>query len=402
MEAVITKRRKSKSPSGDGHISQDARGYWNIRLTKGYDANGKQLFKYFTAKTKTKLLRKRDEYKEQQRKGLYVEDRQMTLSEWLDYWYENHVVDKVKIKTRCDYECSIRCHLKPKLGRMKLIDLKAMHVQHFYNELFKNGRVDGKGGLSAKSIRNIHVALHSALEQAVNNDLIIKNPLRGVTLPRQDKKEREALTTEEQKKLVAECFNHPWGTAIFLTLYTGMRLGEVLGLTWKDIDFEKNSISINKQVGRIKNFDPEAKKKTTLSLRNETKTSSSNRKIIVPPMIMEKLAEHKKAQDKHRKRLGKIYNDLNMVFCRENGKIADPKTFSSFFLDTLKKAGLEHKTFHALRHTFTTRAMEANARIEAVSKILGHSNTSITMDVYSHVSSDLQLETMQKIVDCFL
>jgi site-specific recombinase XerD len=84
-------------------------------------------------------------------------------------------------------------------GRKKLTELKAMHIQHFYNELFKNGRIDGKGGLSAKFIKNIHVALHSALEQAVNNDLIVKNPLNGVTLPKQIHKPIEILTQEEQK-----------------------------------------------------------------------------------------------------------------------------------------------------------------------------------------------------------
>ena len=181
-----------------------------------------------------------------------------------------------------------------------------------------------------------------------------------------------------------------------------MRSGEVLGLTWEDIDFEKNRISINKQTGRIKNFDPNIKSKTLLCLRKETKTSSSNRTISMPSTIMEKLANHKDVQDKHSKRLGKIYNNLDMVFCREDGNLVDPKTFRTFYLKTLAKAGIEHKTFHALRHTFTTRAMEANARIEAVSQILGHSNTSITMNVYSHVSQDLQQETMQKIVDSFL
>ena len=88
-----------------------------------------------------------------------------------------------------------------------------------------------------------------------------------------------------------------------------------------------------------------------------------------------------------------------MVFCREDGNIADPKTFSSFYLNTLDKAGIEHKTFHALRHTFATRAMEVNSHIKAVSQILGHANSSITLDVYSHVSQVLQLETMQKILD---
>lgn len=319
----------------------------------------------------------------------------------LDYWYENHVVDKVKIKTRCDYESSIRCHLKPKLGKIKLTEIKGMHVQEFYNELAKNGRVDGNGGLSAKSIRNIHIALHRAFEQAINNDLLVKNPLRGVTLPRQDKKPRDALTIDEQQRLVNNCPDHPWGVAILLTLYSGMRLGEVTGLTWKDINFDKNCISINKQVGRIKNFDPAAKQKTKLCLRNETKTSSSNRVICIAPAIMEKLKEHKLKQEKEIKKWGEAYSKLNMVFCREDGELVDPSTFRDFYLGVLDKAEIEHKTFHALRHTFATRAVEVNMHPRIAARILGHANIKTTLDIYSHVSDDLQQEAMQKIIDAF-
>lgn len=403
IKMKTARRRKRKSPNGDGHPWKDKRGYWNLRLTTGYDANGKQLFKYLTAKTQEELLFKRDKYKEQKRNGICVEFAKIMIGEWLDYWYNNYIVGKVEIKTRCDYESSMRCHIKPKLGKMKLADLKGFHIQQFYNELLENGSLRKKGkGLSPKTVRNIHIALHRALEQAVNNDLIMKNPAKGAELPKLDKNTRTALTEEEQKNLMEKCFDHPWGTAIFLTLFSGLRLGEVLGLTWSDVDFDNNCISINKQVGRIKNFDESIKSKTVLCSRNKTKTLSSNRKIVIASQVIEKLNKHKIAQNKHKKLWKEVYNDLDLVFCREDGNYIDQTTFRKFYIATLKKAEIEQKTFHELRHTFATRAVENNANVKAVASILGHANVTTTLNIYTHDSQKLQQETMQNLADKLL
>ncbi len=228
--------------------------------------------------------------------------------------------------------------------------------------------------------------MHKALEQAVKDDLIIKNPLKSVTLPRMQKKEIEVLTPEEQKRLNTVCFEHPWGMAVLLTLYTGMRMGEVLGLTWDNVDFENNKIKVVKQLGRLKDYGKDAKAKTKLFLRNETKTSSSNRTIYIAPVFIDKLKEHKLKQEVESKKWGKGYHNLNMVFCREDGQFIDPGTFRGVYLDTLETAGIGHKTFHALRHTFATRALESNTNIKVVSEILGHASIQITLDTYSHVS----------------
>ena len=267
--------------------------------------------------------------------------------------------------------------------------------------MLKDGRVDGKGGLNPKTIRNIHLTLHKALEQAVKDDLIIKNPLKSVSLPRMQKKEIEILTPEEQKRLNSVCFDHPWGMAVLLTLYSGMRMGELLGLTWDNVDFENNKLKVTKQLGRLKDYSKNPKAKTILSLRNETKTSSSNRTIYIASVVMKRLKEHKLKQDVESEKWGKAYKNSNLVFCREDGQLIDPATFRNFYLKTLKNANVEHKTFHALRHTFATRALEVNSNIKVVSEILGHASIQITLDTYSHVSEELQQETMQKIVDVF-
>ena len=396
-------RRKRKSPNGDGHSWKDKRGYWNLRLTIGYDADGKIRSKYFAAKSQAEVLKKRDEYKEQQKNGICSEFIGITLGEWLDCWYNSYIASKVGVKTRCDYESSIRCYIKPKIGRIKLTELKCFHIQQFYNDLLENGSLRKKGeGLSVKTVRNVHIALHRALEQAINNDLLIKNPARGVNLPKLSKNMRTALTEEEQKKLIEKCFDHPWGMVIFLALFSGMRHGEVLGLTWDDVDFKNNCISINKQVGRVQNFDPNIKSKTLLCSRNKTKTASSTRKIVIASQVMEKLQEYKINQNKRKKEWGEAYNDLNLVFSREDGNYIDQTTLRKFFIATLKKAGLKQITFHELRHTFATRAVENNANIKAVSAILGHANITTTLNIYTHNSKKLQQETMQDMANKLL
>lgn len=385
--------------NGEGCIRQKQNGYWEAIITIGYDSKGKQLSKYFTAKTRAEVATRMNDYIVEVRKGTYIEPSKQTLAEWLDYWYENHVVDKVKVKTRCDYESSIRCYIKPHLGGIKLTELKGMQVQKFYNYLLEKGSLRKKGGLSPKTVRNIHVALRMAMEQAVKDDFIAKNPLNAVTLPKQNKVPPKALTPEEQKNLEKQCSEHPWGMVILLTLYTGMRLGEVTGLTWDSIDFEKNLITINKQLGRIQNFEDDAEQKTSLCLRYETKTSSSNRIIAVSSVIMAKLKEYKETQDMHRVKFKAVYNDQNMVFCREDGNYIDPKTFNEFFHKMLTKAGIEIKGFHSLRHTFITRALELGIDPKITASIVGHSSIQMTLDTYSHVSKDLQHSTMQKITD---
>lgn len=387
--------------NGEGCIRKKKSGRWEALMSNGYDKTGKPKTKYLSAKTRQEVIRKVDDFKVAKHTGTYIEFNNLTVGGWLDTFYETYVVGKVKISTRVNDESIIKHHLKPYIGRIKLTELKGFQVQKFYNQMLIDGRVDGKGGLNPKTIRNIHLTLHKALEQAVKNDLLVKNPLKSVILPRQEKKQIQILTPEEQRSLNKVCFEHPWGMAVLLTLYSGMRMGELLGLTWDNIDFDNNKLKVTKQLGRLKDYSEGAKAKTKLFLRNETKTVRSTRQIYIAPVIMDKLKEYKLQQEVESKQWGKAYHNLNMVFCREDGQFIDPATFRDFYLRTLKQAGVGHKTFHALRHTFATRALESNANIKTVSEILGHASIQITLDTYSHVSEELQQDTMQKIADNF-
>lgn len=156
---------------------------------------------------------------------------------------------------------------------------------------------------------------------------------------------------------------------------------------------------MSRQVNRLKDYSPHAKSKTRLGIQEDTKTRSPNRSISLPEQLMELLTEHKKRQTAEKRKWGKAYKDLDMIFAREDGYYIDPTTFRDHYQRKLKKAGLEHHTIHALRHTFATRALEAAIPIKVVSQILGHASIQITMDTYSHVLPELQSASMNKIVE---
>lgn len=395
---------KGSRGNGEGNIRQKADGRWEARITIGYADDGKQKIKYLYGKTRLDCSEKLAQFINENQRGVYIEPSKCTVGQWLDEWYNSHVVNSVKPATRVSYELIIRQHLKPNLGHLKLKDLKSSTIQGVYNKMLKSGRTDGKGGLSEKSIRNIHLVLREALQVAFINDMIPKNPAADgrVTTPERPKdKSIRVFTTEEQKAIERACSAHRWGMIILLDLYTGMRQGEILALSWNDINFDKNTISINKQLSRLKNFDESIAAKTLLMVQPYTK-NSQDRIISVSPAIMSRLKEYQERERVNKNTWGEAYQDKALVFCREDGHYVEPKTFQDFFKRTLKTAGVVDGNVHALRHTFATRALEAKIPVKVVSQILGHSSVQITLDTYSHVLQELQEEAMQAITDKFL
>lgn len=395
---------KKSRGNGEGNIRKKANGRWEARVTVGRNDDGSQKMKYFSGKTRIEVSEKLAAFLNESKKGTYIEPNKYTVSNWLDEWYENHVINSVKQSTRVSYEMIIRQHLKPNFGQYKLSDLKSSTIQGVYNKLLKSGRTDGRGGLSQKTICNIHRVFRKALQVAFTNDLITKNVAADgrVTLPEiKNKKEIRVFTTQEQRQIEKACETERLGMAIVLDLYTGLRKGELLALQWDDIDFEKRTIKINKQLNRLKSFKENSKSKTELKISSYTK-NGENRIISVSPAIIKKLEIYKEDEVENKNKWGSVHQNKNLVFCHENGSFIDPKTFDKFFKKILEKAGIENGHPHALRHTFATRALEAGIPVKVVSQILGHSNIQITLDTYSHVLPELQEEAMQIITDKFL
>jgi len=391
-----------KRGNGEGTINLLADGYWEARLMIGYNEKGKPKYKTFYAKKRSAVAKKLNDYIANQ-KGMEAESISSdTVEQWLQKWLAEYVASNVKTSTRVSYEGIVRNQLIPFIGRIKLNELKKIDIEKMYNELLVNGRKDRNGGLNVKTVNNVAVCLHKALQVALELEYINKNPASISKVPtlkstNSRKTKIEVLTKQEQRDLMAVCGDSVYGMATITALYTGVRLGELLAIKWSDIDFGKRTISISKQVNRLHDYSENAPAKTRLGIQNSTKTQSSTRVISISDDLLEYLLQYMEYQQEHIKKWSNAYRNLDMVFAREDGHYIDPVTFRSKFIKLLTKAGLKSYKFHALRHTFATRALEAEIPVKVVSKILGHATVQITMDTYQHVLPELQDEAMNKI-----
>lgn len=391
-----------KRGNGEGSIRQTKEGYWEARIMIGYNEKGKPKYKVFSSKTRSEVSKKLSNYIADKKALTPEVVSQDTVAQWLNKWLNSYVAQNVKTSTRVSYEGIVKNQLIPRIGHIKLTKLKKSDIEDMYNTLLECGRADGKGGLSVKTINNVALCLHKALQTAFENEYIIKNPASIAKVPtlksvNGQKKEIEILSKQEQKDLMAVCDNSPYGMGIITALYTGVRLGELLGIMWKDVDFDRKTISISKQVNRLRDYSPNAKAKTILGIQDDTKTKTSNRIISISDDLLSRLLKYKEEQECHINKWGSAYKTLDLVFAREDGYYIDPTTFRDKYVKLLSVAGLKSYTFHALRHTFATRALEAGIPVKVVSKILGHSSVQITMDTYQHVLPELQSEAMNRI-----
>ena len=388
--------------NGEGCIRQLKGGSWEARIMIGYNEKGNPKFKTFTSKKRGDVARKLTDYISEQKFNQPEITCIDTLENWLYKWLNTYVKDNVRPSTRVSYEGIVKNQLIPYIGKIKLCNLKKADIENMYSKLLVNGRADNKGGLGIKTIENVALCLHKALQTAFEHEYIQKNPASIAKVPTLKsenicKTEVEVLTKEEQKMLMNTCDYSAYGMGILTVLNTGMRLGEMLGITWDDVNFDNKTISISKQVNRIHDYSPNAKSKTILGIQYNTKTTSSTRIISMSSILVNHLKKYKEIQNENIIKWGKSYKNYNMVFAREDGNYIDPATFRDKYLKILSDAGLRHFKFHALRHTFATRALEAGVEIKVVSKILGHASIQITLDTYMHVLPQLQSEAMDRI-----
>ncbi|MDL2248182.1 phage integrase SAM-like domain-containing protein [Tyzzerella sp. OttesenSCG-928-J15] len=221
---------KRKRSNGEGSIYKNKNGGYTGAISY-LDEIGRRKRKTFTRKTKREVLAEMDEFKKQYSGQRYITIKQeITVQEWLDIWFNEYAIQSIKQSTRVTYESYMVNHINPSFGNMKLIDLRGDMIQKFYNEKMKNGNLRRSGGMKPKTIKNMHNMLHKALDQAVKNDIIMKNPLDAVSLPKIERPEIHVLTTEEQRTLLKAASKERLGIGIFMALGTGMRIGEITGL----------------------------------------------------------------------------------------------------------------------------------------------------------------------------
>ena len=237
----------------EGSIRKRSDGLWEARYTDGKNNFGKQVQHSIYGHTRKEVSQKLNHILHKKQNGNYISPKKMLLKDWLDLWINTYAKPNIRQSTYISYEGYVYKHIIPMLGNTPLQKLTTNMIQDFYNNKSVNGRLDGQGGLSAKTLRNMHNMFYQAMEQAKFNGLIANNPTACTMLPKYVKKEIRILSIDEEQRLIQATPQHRLGFAILFDLVTGLRIGELCALKWSDINMNKKTVKISRTLQRIKN-----------------------------------------------------------------------------------------------------------------------------------------------------
>ena len=385
-QEVSLTTRKTKGAKGGGTIRQRPDGRWEARYTLGIDpGTGKQIQKSVYGKTQKEVRQKLTAITAEIDNGTYQEPCKMTVNDWLDIWLKDYQIG-VKDSTAYLYERQAKLYLRPALGNIPLETLKAHTIQRLYNSLSQEH--DGQLALSAKTIKNIHGVLHKALQQTVLLNYIRYNPTTACVLPKIVKKEIRPLTDQQTAQLLNLLKGSKYEIPLTVDLFTGLREGELLGLMWDCVDFEKGTILVNKQLRR-------SQRKGGTYYFSPPKNNKS-RTITPAPYVMKLLQAQKVQQARQRLMAGPAWEDSGLVFTNEFGRYVSYRAIFDSFKRIVKRIGLPDARIHDLRHTYAVNCIRAGDDIKTVQSNLGHATAAFTLDVYGHFTDDMRSVSAQR------
>lgn len=376
-----------------GHIRQRSASSFEIRYSLPADpATGKR-------RTETMTLRgsRKDAEKELRNKlrgldiGDYVEPNTITTRGYMQQWL-GIVKGQVTPKTHERYEEIVTGFISPALGNHKLSKLMPIHIQNAYNEWEAGGRRDGKeGGLSPRSRLHIHVILKSALKNAVQLQLLSRNPAEAVKPPKAGRIEMKTLTTAQSAQLLSATKHTRLYWPVLIALTTGMRRGEICALRWKNVDLDKAVVRVVESI-----------EQTRKGVRFKAPKTGKTRVVTLPSFAVEELCILKVDQAEELLKLGVRQNSEVLVCGREDGRALQPDTLTFRFASFMK----EHKAlpkvrFHDLRHTHATQLLSSGIHPKIAQERLGHSSIAVTLDTYSHVTDNMQNDAATKLDNVF-
>ena len=369
----MAKRRAN----GEGNLRKRSDGRWEGRYTAGYDPDtGKRIIKNVLGKTQAEAKEKLKAAVEQAQQVDVTRTDEYTVATWLHAWYDLYAQPNVRQATADRYKLMIETYTIPRIGKIKLKKLTSRDLQKMYKNLMEHGRVNmksghGNPGLSNTTVHSVHLMLHTAFERAVKERLIARNPTDDCIAPKIQKVEMQTLRPEHLQSYLSAANERGVLPMFYLELVSGLRKGELVALLWDDLDIKNRTISVTKQY--IKNPGG------TLTI-SRPKTETSVRKVSIPQEAVDLLIQE------HDKHLDNPY----MFPSRTTGEMYYPDSVVKLHQKILKDAGLEHISFHALRHTFATLALQNGIDIKTVSNMLGHYDAGFTLRTYTHATRQVQ------------
>jgi integrase len=370
-------KEKVIMPRIGNNIYKRKDGRWEGRYIKNRSDNGKVIYGYIYAKTCTEV---KERLKAVSRETPKSSSHKITVAETAKKWL-SVVTLKVKASTLAGYEAIIKLHITPLLGEKTVSELSTALISEFAQTKLINGRVDGKGGLSSKTVRDILSVLKEIVDFAVSEKLINQPVI--ITYPKNQQKTMRVLSNSEQSALKSILLEEItiYKAGILLCLYTGLRVGELCGLCWQDFSSKFDKLSVCRSMRRIKNENSDSKTKIII---DTPKSKSSLRDIPIPKFLSPILNDFMRREDTY------------FLSTAENYFI-EPRTMQNHFSRVIKVANISDANFHCLRHTFSTRCIEAGVDIKSLSEMLGHASVNITLNRYVHSSFEQKREGMNRL-----
>lgn len=359
-------------------------GRWEGRYIKCYDGNGKAKYGYLYGKTyggvKSKL---RDVQAELNNGILPTKGTSPCYSEILVAWQKSTRIN-VKESTYMRYKHLVDRHIAPSLGKYPVNKISTQLVERFVDDKLKNGRLDGVGGLSPKTVTDMLTIVKSSMDYASYNGYTVVCNLNKLSVKKKEK-EMRVLTIQEQKSLTSVLLDKTDLTklGVLLSLYTGIRIGELCALRWENLSIDSKTLKVRETMQRIPSAEVSEKAKTRVII-TEPKSKCSNRDIPLPDFLLDIVKAHQAAPKA-------------FFLTGERNTFIEPRTMQNCFQRYVKESGIAKANYHALRHTFATRCVEAGFEIKSLSEILGHANVNITLNRYVHSSFDLKCDNMNKL-----
>ena len=402
-------RKHRKRANGEGTLYQKPNKDWVCQITLNEEEHGCTGRKSFTGKTQTEARRRKDEFLEQLRADKNVEaalkqtcpnaDRDLTLVGWIEYFLETYKKPPLtKETTYSSYLYYLEKHIRPYFGDLLLLDVTEDVMQRFYTFKMHGGRADGKpGGLSPKSIQNLHVVIHAALRKAVQLKKIPEDPSKGTERPQVIEPEMRVLDQEEMQIFMKEILKETQRTAMLVDLFTGLRLGEILALYMEDVDFDRQGLHVRRNVARFKTYDQDPNAPKTKIIVQDT-PKGHKRSLFVPlsDELFGILLRH----------IFKLENSDwpnpdRLLFPSTKGTMIDPRSFQKRVAAVSKRCEIQHVNVHALRHTFATRLVDQKVPLRIVQELLGHASITTTQR-YAHVFSEERKNAIDRLDEFLL
>ncbi len=361
-------------------------GRWEGRCIVAYDENGKAKYKYVYAKTYKAVKDKLHSILSQKNADISIPN--ISSSKWkfesiLDEWL-SHKKISVKESTYIRYKNSIENHIKPRLGRYNVVEINNVLIENFVSELLTIGKINSKGGLSPKSVTDILIIVKEVFDFAQANGLATACNFNNIHMKRPNR-EMRVLSCSEMHQLITVLLTDTdlCKLGVLLSLFTGIRIGELCALQWDNISILEKAVKIDKTMQRLQTDETVVNSKTKIHI-SEPKSFASVRIIPLPDFIIELLNNH--------------HGTKNGYFLTgEVKQFIEPRTMQNRFKSYLKEADIDDANFHSLRHTFATRCIESGFDVKTLSEILGHSSVKITLDKYVHSTMEQKRANMNKL-----